>query len=131
MNMVGKEYSECMKGIKTLNIPANVNYSRIKDDYIDANCSHPEWKTNIFYFTRLQLDERFDNFHHNLKRLEEYIEFRKDHQLSIKASEYIRDYLKMKIRLINAFYKEFKKYEKIVKDKFQEENKQKLKKPEL
>lgn len=131
MNMVGKEYSDCMKGIKTLNIPTNVNYSRIKDDYIEENCTHPEWKTKIFRFTKLQLDERFDNFHHNLKRLEEYMEFRKDRHLSTHAVEYIRDYLKMKIKLLNAFYKEFKKYEKRAKDKFQEEQQNLKKKSEL
>ena len=77
---------------------------------------HPEWKSDLFDFANRQLDEREDNFMHNVKKIEVYIEFRKDKNLPIRRAEILKEYFKLRLKVVAVLKKELRKFKKINKD---------------
>ena len=112
INLIGKDFSECHKIIQTLPY-RNISFDREKDELIYNKCVHPEWKSDLFEFARRQLDEREDNFLHNIKKIEVYIEFRKDKKLPFKRAEILQKYFKLRLKLVAVLKKELKKFKKI------------------
>lgn len=121
MNLIGREYSTCNKLLQENKFERNFTYNKERDMFIDEHCSHPEWKTDIFDFIKLQIDERFDTFHYNIKKIDEYIEYRENKNLDFERAKFLKEYLKMRLKLTKDFYSEFKKFRKMAKEKHEYE----------
>ena len=126
MNLIGRDFSDCNKLLKT--IPnRNISFDGEKDRFIYENCVHPEWKTNFFEFAEKQLDERDDNFRHDLKKISDYFEFRTEKNLTTDTAVILKQYLKLRLKLIGVLKKEMRRLENINK----ENRNSKLKKEDL
>ena len=115
INLIGKDFSECHKILQTLPY-RNISFDKEKDELIYNQCVHPEWKSDLFDFANRQLDEREDNFMHNVKKIEVYIEFRKDKNLPIRRAEILKEYFKLRLKVVAVLKKELRKFKKINKD---------------
>ncbi len=115
LNLIGAQYSECNKLLKTLPF-RNITFDKVKDQFIYDNCVHPEWKTNLFDFAEKQLEERIDNFHHNLKKIKEYQEFRQEKGLSFDRAEVLKGYFELRLKSIDSLKKEMRRFMKINKE---------------
>lgn len=115
MNLIGNDYSECNKIIKTLPF-RNLTFDREKDELIYKNCIHPEWKTDYFSFMELQLEERSDNILHVLRKIDDYYEFKLEKQLPTRRVELIKKYFKLRMKVVKILKQEMKKYRKINKE---------------
>ena len=53
---------------------------------------------------------------HNVKKIEVYIEFRKDKNLPIRRAEILKEYFKLRLKVVAVLKKELRKFKKINKD---------------
>lgn len=115
MNLIGNDFSECNKMLKQLPY-RNISFDKEKDEFIYNNCVHPEWNSDILKFLDLQVEERLDNNMHNLRKIEEYIEFRKEKKKTTKRPILIKKYFQLRMKYLKKMKEEIKKYQKLNKE---------------
>lgn len=112
INLIGFDFSDCNKLLKQLP-NRNISFDHQRDQFIYENCVHPEWKTDFFSLANKQLEDRVDNFQHNLKKINDYHGFRIEKGLPARRSDILIKYFKLKLKLIGILREEMKKYIKI------------------